>query len=377
MTYMTMKIDPNGNLLWYKTYDNNGPNHSNRINGMAIDAYDNVYVTGACDDSATFATDIVTIKYNAQGDFIWLRKFDGPDSEYDNGEKILVDQTNHIYVGGTVFRTIPASSDWVLLKYDSAGTALWTRYYDYQPATRSYDAVTDMKLDISGNVLICGVISTTNAQATLRYGIAKFDSNGDSLWTRKWGGDGDKKPMELLVDGNGNSYVVGHYYDLGGTGYNGITLKYDVNGTLMWEEPYHDSTNLEELLFAGALDGNHDLLVAGRQHASLFFDFVTIKYHEQATALPPRSTPDGLHLACHPNPFSGSAEISYTLPQNARVSLRLVDGQGRSLPLEATDLQTAGTHRLRLDAASLQAGIYYLELLADAQRTKVKLVLTR
>ena len=77
------------------------------------------------------------------------------------------------------------------------------------------------------------------------------------------------------------------------------------------------------------------------------------------------------------DPFSGSTEVYYTLPQNARVSLRLVDGLGRSFPVKAEDLQAAGTHHLRLEGTALQAGIYYLELMADGQRSKVTLVLAK
>jgi len=377
MTYMTMKIDPNGNLLWYKTYDNNGPNRSNRINGMDLDAAGNVYVTGSCDDTATFASDIITIKYSALGDSLWLRKFNGPDSLHDTGEKIIVDPNNNVYIAGTVFRASPDNSDWVLLKYDVAGTLLWTQYYDHQPATRSYDAVVDMKLDGNGNPVVVGVISTTNAQATLRYGLVKFNSNGDTLWTAKWGGDGDKKPTELLLDSAGNSYISGNYYDLGGTGYNAVTLKYDANGSLQWQALYNDSTNLEELLFAATLDRNHDLIVAGRQHASLFFDFLTIKYTETATAVTPSEAVTSGDLRCFPNPFAGRTTVQYSLRQPENVSLRLVDAFGKVIALTAAQRQNAGSHQFQLEVGQLEAGIYHLELIAGEQRQRTTVVLLK
>jgi hypothetical protein len=59
------------------------------------------------------------------------------------------------------------------------------------------------------------------------------------------------------------------------------------------------------------------------------------------------------------------------------VSLRLIDGLGRIFPVKAEGLQTAGTHHLLLEGTALQAGIYYLELMADGQRSKVTLVLAK
>ncbi len=72
-----------------------------------------------------------------------------------------------------------------------------------------------------------------------------------------------------------------------------------------------------------------------------------------------------------PNPFNPTTTISYQLPENARVRLRVCDVIGRVVNTLQDDRQPAGYHRVVFDGGACSSGVYIavLEALgADGRR---------
>jgi uncharacterized delta-60 repeat protein len=373
--YVTMKIDTAGNQLWYKTYSNSGPNDVDKIWDMCVDADGYIYVTGISDDTVNFYQDIATIKYNPDGDTVWVRRFNGPTNYFDFGRKVLVDQDKNVFVGGTIQKQTPASSDIVLIKYDSKGNLIWKTYYDYQPAPQSFDNIVDMKMDNAGNIYMTGTSSSNNSQATTRILTVKFNTNGDTLWTKRWGNAGDKAPKQLMIDNMANIYITGSYYDNNGTGYNAVTLRYDSSGVLDWEAIYNDGTNQEESFYTCTLDGNNDLIAAGRTHSPTTFDCLTVKYQNALTAFPLiENGYTQLHIDCYPNPFTGSATIRYNLPASSEATLKVFNLLGKEVRVLADGRLQAGNHSMPFNADGLKAGIYFLRLTNNENQVTRKII---
>ncbi len=69
--------------------------------------------------------------------------------------------------------------------------------------------------------------------------------------------------------------------------------------------------------------------------------------------------PDELVLEANfPNPFRRSTLVGYGLPEDARVSLRIVDMLGREVAVLVDDVQEAGYHRAAFNADLLSPGLY-------------------
>ena len=86
---------------------------------------------------------------------------------------------------------------------------------------------------------------------------------------------------------------------------------------------------------------------------------------ENSTQVAPRMTLDIL-----PNPFSGRAEVRYSLPSSSHVRLAVYDISGRLMCLLADDEQKAGTYLLHWTGIArngrlLANGIYILRLDAE------------
>ena len=80
-------------------------------------------------------------------------------------------------------------------------------------------------------------------------------------------------------------------------------------------------------------------------------------------------------LTAHPNPFTESVTLRYTLPEQAEATLVLYDALGRPVrTLLSGELTKAGPHELLVPAADLAAGLYHAVLQAGEARASVKVV---
>jgi Secretion system C-terminal sorting domain len=66
-----------------------------------------------------------------------------------------------------------------------------------------------------------------------------------------------------------------------------------------------------------------------------------------------------------PNPFSQQTNISYSLKRGASVSVEVFDMTGRTVMAKEFGYKPAGNHNFKLDAATLNAGVYFYTLKAD------------
>jgi hypothetical protein len=82
---------------------------------ITVDQANNVYVTGYSPGTNT-GNDIVTIKYDNNGNQLWLQRYNGPGNGDDEGNAIAVDALGNVYVTG--FETTAAGgTEMVTIKY--------------------------------------------------------------------------------------------------------------------------------------------------------------------------------------------------------------------------------------------------------------------
>lgn len=79
----------------------------------------------------------------------------------------------------------------------------------------------------------------------------------------------------------------------------------------------------------------------------------------------------------YPNPFNPSTTISFGLPTEQRVSLRVYDLLGKELRTLVDAVKGAGEHRVLFDATGLPSGIYFYRLVAGEYVETRKMQLIR
>ncbi len=79
----------------------------------------------------------------------------------------------------------------------------------------------------------------------------------------------------------------------------------------------------------------------------------------------------------YPNPFNPGTIISYSIPKQSSVLLRIFDALGKEVKVLVNEIKASGSYKERFDASNLSSGIYFYRLaIGDFVETK-KLVLLR
>ena len=106
-------------------------------------------------------------------------------------------------------------------------------------------------------------------------------------------------------------------------------------------------------------------------------NFQTIPFLDETLYSQPKTGPNEFRLnGIYPNPFNSSSVISYTLPKNQRVIIRLFDMTGRVLKVTRLGKQKAGSHLFKLDGKGLSSGNYIaqVEIEGSSLTQKISLI---
>lgn len=229
---------------------------------VATDRSDNVYLLGFFDGSyIAFGSDTISVangltgdiylvKYSSSGQVLWARNSIAVPNSGALAYIVAADHNNNAFItgylsgsrgdsivfGSVVLHTVPTNS-YMLVKYDSAGTALWANSdTDASHLSKGESVATDRE----GNIYITGTFShavtfdgttlpdssPTGSQASF---IAKYDSSGHLIWARSMIGSNGVTANSIAVDMNGNAYItgIGDSVDFG----NGVNTDPTANGT--------------------------------------------------------------------------------------------------------------------------------------------------
>ncbi|MEK6569814.1 MAG: T9SS type A sorting domain-containing protein, partial [Bacteroidota bacterium] len=91
-----------------------------------------------------------------------------------------------------------------------------------------------------------------------------------------------------------------------------------------------------------------------------------------------RGLPTGYRLyENYPNPFNPTTTISYDLPADADVVLKVYDMLGREVTTLVEDRQTVGRHRILFDASYLSSGAYIYQIRAGSFTDRKKMLMLK
>ena len=175
--FWLIKTDADGDSLWTRTFNGAFLSHCNSVRQTSDGGYALAGYTMHADGNS----DYWLVKTDANGDSLWSRTFG--DGIRDD-ECLSVKQTSdggYVLAGYTFIA--PGNSDFWLVKTDANGDELWSRNY----GGNSYDFCRSGLQTIDGGYIFAGQTTSFSAGPS-DYWLIKTDANGDSLWSRRYGG---------------------------------------------------------------------------------------------------------------------------------------------------------------------------------------------
>jgi Ca2+-binding RTX toxin-like protein len=246
------KYDSSGNQLW--NYLGGGV----AFLDVAVDSAGNVYTSGYYGDGSNDTYPLVG-KYDSQGNQLWLNK-DAREEGSENRLRgkvsgVAVDNAGNVFASGYGL-AVDGRSDYsgadIVIKYDSQGNQLWLK------AVGDGYSSTDIATDSAGNIYATGI---TEDSTNKDIWIAKYDTNGTQLWIKQLGTIGGSNSQISVDSSSGNVYLSGtikRNADGTNAGETGVwTAIYDPNGNQLWVEQLGTGTNYES---SGIIAGSNNTL---------------------------------------------------------------------------------------------------------------------
>ncbi len=292
------KINNVGDTLWTKIY--RAPNNAYRV----IQTLDGgmLFSTGT-----SYAQDIYLVKTDATGDTLWTKAYTQGEDHFGIGNIIQTPDSSFIAVG-TLFDG--DASDAIITKLDPSGNTVWTKSY----GGNLFDYANDLDVTPNGELIITGSYQHGSSGTSTNQDIwlLKTDQNGDSLWTRTYGGASSENGASIKSCPDGGLVITG----------------------------YTSTLNSIFILKTDSL-GNAPLLT-----------FVNAP-----------STIPGIHINLYPNPTDELLHIDFELTQAVdNVQCSITDKVGRVFHNFKKRHFPQGKNEFNLDVNQLQPGIYFLNI---------------
>lgn len=222
------KLDKNGNFVWAQKYASPSPNTTETGYLINFDSAGNIYLAAGLYFS--FQLDAVLLKLNPVGNIIWTKTINGNGNDRVGG--LLPTNDGYLYINGSFESYVNLSPfsltgsgyiDSYIAKLDTSGTILWVK----QISGHYVVSASEMVLDNDLNIFISGsfqdtadfdpgpgvynMTSVNNSYYDVF--IEKFDSAGNFIWAKAFGGSGLDIGGSLMLDSAANVYSIGTFQD--------------------------------------------------------------------------------------------------------------------------------------------------------------------
>jgi uncharacterized delta-60 repeat protein len=216
------RYDSSGTIQWQRSL---GGVSGDRGYSLDVDSTGNVYVFGQTASTGAGGTDFLLAKYNSLGTIQWQRTLGGASNEF--GYSVTIDSSDNVYVLGRTFSTGAGSYDFLLAKYNSSGTIQWQRVL----GGASSDTGNSVATDSSDNVYVFGETGSAGAGSE-DFLLAKYDSAGTIQWQRTLGGAAGETGYSVIIDSADDVYVIGRTTSAGAGSFDFLLAKLPNDGSL-------------------------------------------------------------------------------------------------------------------------------------------------
>jgi len=182
---------------WWKTYGGESHDYGNCVRQLEDGGY---IVTGATYSFSKGEYDLWLLRMDENGDTIWTRTYGGTKRDWGNSVQPTPD--GGYIITGTTASFGAGNYDLWLIKTDSDGDTVWTRTY----GGKNIDRGNSIQSTLDGAYIITGSTEEILPYSYPKYlWVLKIDSLGDTLWTKMYYGYNEGFYVQQTSD---NGYII-------------------------------------------------------------------------------------------------------------------------------------------------------------------------
>ncbi len=213
-------------ITFQKTYSGTGDDRGYSVQQTADGGY---IITGSTFSFGAGNHDVYLIKTDVNGDSLWTKTFGGLND--DEGRSIQQTSDGGYIIAGSTESFGAGDFDIYLIKTDSNGDSLWTKTFGGTNEDLGFSA----KQTTDGGYIVTG---SYYISAVLFYNVIliKTDANGNILWTKSFGGTEDEVGKAIQQTSDGGYIITGYTQSFGVGNVDAYLIKTDANGNLLWSK---------------------------------------------------------------------------------------------------------------------------------------------
>jgi hypothetical protein len=226
--FYLVKTDANGTAQWTHTYGGVGLDFCYCAQQTADGGY---MLAGYTASYGAGSYDFYLVKTDASGNPLWTRTYGGIGQEYCYSAQQTTD--GGFILAGCTFSSGAGSNDYYLVKTDSLGNAVWTHTYGTSGTEEAYG----VQQTSDGGYIAAG-FSAPFGNNSQRVWLVKTNTAGDTLWTRWYDGPGYDYAMSIQQTSDGGYAAFGRTNSYGAGDYDFYLIKTNSNGDSVWARTY-------------------------------------------------------------------------------------------------------------------------------------------
>jgi hypothetical protein len=218
--------------LWTKIYGGTDYDRGNSMVKTSDGGFAIVGETGGYFNAGLFTNgDVWLVKMDQMGDTLWTKTYGGPG--IDEGNSIQQTSDNGYILAGAKSNNLQIYDAW-LIRTDENGDTIWTKTYGENFGEENILSVRQT----SDNGFIFTGFASTQTTFSRDVWLVRTNENGDTLWTKTFGGTGPDLGNSVLQTSDngfivtGSTRVIGNNSDL-------FLIRTDENGDTLWTKIYN------------------------------------------------------------------------------------------------------------------------------------------
>jgi len=226
-------------------------------------------VAGHAGSYGAGAEDAWLLKTAGDGSLQWSQAYGGTAHESVAFVTQLPDGS-YVFCGET-FSYGAGNGDAFMAKTDQSGALQWFKTY----GEVNYDIAYSLQPTPDGGYVLCGLVES----APLNYDafLVKTDANGDTLWTRVYGGPGIDHGVTVINTSDGGFLFSGKMLSYGAGSCDIYLVKTDANGDTLWTNIVGGPGWDEGMSVREIPGGGYAVCGGGNSYGSGDYDFYLLK----------------------------------------------------------------------------------------------------